>query len=91
RTVFAPAWTSDWLSADARERLRAYGIAPPGPRVDGGDALVQILTHAQAAPVACPWCGARDTELRSAFGPTACKSIRYCPSCRQPFEAFKTI
>ena len=91
RTVFSPAWTSDWINPTAREKLRAYGIAPPGPREQVDDPLVQILTRQAAADVPCPWCGAQGTELRSAFGPTACKSIRFCPSCRQPFEAFKAI
>lgn len=91
RTVFAPAWTSDWINPAAREKLRAYGIAPPGPRVDAADPLVQILKRTPEAQVPCPYCGAAHTELRSAFGPTACKSIRYCPSCLQPFEAFKSI
>jgi ring-1,2-phenylacetyl-CoA epoxidase subunit PaaD len=91
RTTFAPAWTSDWINPAAREKLRAYGIAPPGPRIDTDDPLVQILRRTPAADVPCPYCGAAVTELRSAFGPTACKSIRYCPSCQQPFEAFKAI
>lgn len=91
RTVFAPAWTSDWIAPAAREKLRAYGIAPPLARTDDGDPLVQILSRRAPAVVPCPWCGHQPTELRSAFGPTACKAIRYCPGCQQPFEAFKTI
>ncbi len=91
RTVFAPAWTSDWINPAAREKLRAYGIAPPGPRAATADPLVQLLKRTPLADVPCPYCGAAHTELRSAFGPTACKSIRYCPSCLQPFEAFKSI
>lgn len=91
RTVFAPAWTTEWMNDAAREKLRAYGIAPPGPRVDAADPLVQVLRRTPEADVACPWCGAAKTELRSAFGPTACKSIRFCPSCHQPFEAFKAL
>lgn len=93
RTVFAPAWTTDWLTDAAREKLRAYGIAPPRTLAgDGGaDPLVQLLRRAPEPAVSCPWCGAVETELRSAFGPTACKSIRFCASCRQPFEAFKAI
>lgn len=93
RTVFAPAWTTDWLTDAAREKLRAYGIAPPRARVGtaGDDPLVQLLRRAPEPQVPCPWCGAADTELRSAFGPTACKSIRFCASCHQPFEAFKAI
>ncbi|MBI2795223.1 MAG: phenylacetate-CoA oxygenase subunit PaaJ [Gemmatimonadetes bacterium] len=93
RTEFAPAWTTDWMSDAAREKLRAYGIAPPRPRVGDADAdpLVQLLRRQPPPAVPCPWCGAAETELRSAFGPTACKSIRYCPGCRQPFEAFKAL
>ena len=87
RTVFAPAWTTDWMSDAAREKLRAYGIAPPGRAAES--ALVPLMRR--AAPPACPFCGARDTERRSDFGPTACKSLHYCPACRQPFEHFKAI
>jgi ring-1,2-phenylacetyl-CoA epoxidase subunit PaaD len=87
---YTPAWTTDWIGPEAREKLRAYGIAPPGPRRhDDGDVLVQLLRAPDV--VACPYCGSRETELRSEFGPTACKSIRYCRGCRQPFEQFKAI
>jgi ring-1,2-phenylacetyl-CoA epoxidase subunit PaaD len=86
-TVYSPAWTTDWMSESARERLRAYGIAPPGQRDD--DELIPLRRRASA--VACPFCGSRDTELRSAFGSTACKAIHYCNGCRQPFEEFKAI
>lgn len=92
RMTFTPAWTTDWIGPDAREKLRAYGIAPPGPRAhDEGDVLVQILKRREPEVVACPYCGSRETELRSEFGPTACKSIRYCRGCSQPFEQFKGI
>lgn len=91
RTVFQPAWTTDWIAAEAREKLRAYGIAPPGPRdtdeVAGG--LVPLLRRRDT--VACPYCGSRNTELRSEFGSTACKSTLVCNDCRQPFEQFKAI
>jgi len=88
-TVFAPAWTTDWMSAEAREKLRAYGIAPPGRAQN--DAPI-VLTRASAATrVVCPYCGSQDTEVRSEFGSTACKSICYCNACEQPFEAFKAI
>ncbi|MFN9453479.1 MAG: 1,2-phenylacetyl-CoA epoxidase subunit PaaD [Gemmatimonadota bacterium] len=88
---YTPAWTTDWIGPDAREKLRAYGIAPPGPRRhdDAPDVLVQLLRAPDV--VACPYCGSRDTELRSEFGPTACKSIRFCRGCSQPFEQFKAI
>ena len=86
-TVLSPAWTTDWIPASAREKLRAYGIAPPGKADVGG--LVS-LTRART-PVPCPWCGSTATELRSEFGSTACKAIHVCTSCRQPFDEFKAI
>ena len=88
RTVFQPAWTTDWMSEDARQRLRAYGIAPPG-RVEEPDGLVSLRRRAEN--VACPFCGSQQTAVRSDFGSTACKSLHYCEACRQPFERFKAI
>ena len=87
-TVYSPAWTSDWIPAEARAKLKAYGIAPPSPSVTGGD-LVQLL-RAPRTPQ-CPYCDSRHTEVRSEFGSTACKSICWCRSCGQPFEEFKGI
>jgi ring-1,2-phenylacetyl-CoA epoxidase subunit PaaD len=87
RTSYTPAWTTDWIPAAAREKLRAYGIAPPG--ATDHDALVQIGRRRPA--VRCPFCGSMDTELKSEFGSTACKSIHVCRGCRQPFEEFKAI
>lgn len=84
---YTPAWTTDWIPADAREKLRAYGIAPPSPA--DHDALVNIERKRPA--VRCPYCGSIETELRSEFGSTACKAIHTCRSCRQPFEEFKAI
>lgn len=90
RTVYQPAWTTDWIPAEAREKLRAYGIAPPGPRdTDEGSSLVPLLRRRER--VTCPYCGSRNTELRSEFGSTACKSTLVCNECRQPFEQFKAI
>ena len=88
-TVYAPAWTTDWMTAEAREKLRAYGIAPPGRAQN--DALIVLTRAPAAARVVCPYCGSQDTEVRSEFGSTACKSICYCGACEQPFEAFKAI
>lgn len=88
RTVFAPAWTTDWIGPAAREKLRAYGIAPPGPRTEDDDLLVALRRR---ETVRCPYCESPRTELRSEFGSTACKSIRFCPDCQQPFEQFKAI
>jgi ring-1,2-phenylacetyl-CoA epoxidase subunit PaaD len=87
-TVFQPAWTTDWIAPAARAKLEAYGIAPPGPR-ERGDELVPLLRRAE--PVRCPYCKSRETELRSEFGSTACKSILFCRACNQPFEQFKAI
>lgn len=87
RTTYSPPWTTDWIGPAARAKLEAYGIAPPGARDDG--ALVPLLRR-RAAP-ACPYCGSRDTEIRSEFGSTACKAVCWCRSCRQPFEEFKAI
>ena len=86
-TVYSPAWTSDWIPAEARARLKAYGIAPPSPAASTD--LVQLL-RAPRTPQ-CPYCDSRDTEVRSEFGSTACKSICWCRECKQPFEEFKAI
>lgn len=89
--VFTPAWTTDWISPDARDRLRAYGIAPPQvAQADSGDpALVPLRRSVASMP--CPFCGSSRTEERSHFGSTACKSLYVCRDCRQPFEHFKAI
>jgi len=87
RTVYSPAWTTDWISDEAREKLRRYGIAPP-PRAHA-DELVPLLRR--SPPTECPFCGSLDTAMRSEFGSTACKALLYCHACRQPFELFKGI
>ncbi len=89
RTVYAPAWTTDWMSDAAKAKLEAYGIAPPGRAAAADDDLVPLRRRADA--VRCPYCRSANTSLRSEFGSTACKSIRYCNSCEQPFEEFKAI
>ena len=90
RTVYTPAWTTDWIPAEAREKLRAYGIASPGPRApDDDDSLVPLLRRRPS--VACPYCGSSNTELKSEFGSTACKATLFCHACHQPFEQFKGI
>ncbi|WP_058910333.1 1,2-phenylacetyl-CoA epoxidase subunit PaaD [Entomohabitans teleogrylli] len=77
-----PAWTTDWMTPDARRRLREYGISPPQGH----------SCHAAAAPeVSCPRCGSRHTTLISEFGSTACKALYRCDSCREPFDYFKCI
>ena len=88
QTTYAPAWTTDWIEPAARAKLKAYGIAPPGPADDSGG-LVQLLRRRAAAQ--CPYCDSHDTEVRSEFGSTACKAVCWCRDCRQPFEEFKAI
>lgn len=87
RTSYSPAWTTDWIPAAAREKLRAYGIAPPG----AADHDAPIAIGRRRPPVACPYCGSRSTRLQSEFGSTACKAIHVCSACEQPFEEFKAI
>lgn len=87
RTVYSPAWTTDWLSDAAKEKLRVAGIAPPG-RVEQ-EPLVMLRRAPRAA--VCPYCGSSDSEERSEFGSTACKAIHYCNGCHQPFDRFKTL
>lgn len=85
RTALAPAWSSDWISAEGREKLRAYGIAPPEP----------LSAHAPcallAAPARCPRCGSQDTREISPFGSTPCQSQHACNECLEPFDRFKRI
>ena len=80
-TVLAPAWTTDWMSAAGREKLRAYGIAPP--RVH--EQAISI----RSGTVNCPQCSSPNTEVINQFGSTACKSLRRCLDCLEPFDHFK--
>jgi ring-1,2-phenylacetyl-CoA epoxidase subunit PaaD len=85
--VLDDSWSTDRITPAGREKLRESGFAPPTPREAAGPTLVQLESHA----FRCPYCGSTDTRLENIFGPTPCRSIRYCQSCRQPFEQFKTI
>jgi ring-1,2-phenylacetyl-CoA epoxidase subunit PaaD len=87
RVVMDDSWSTDRITAEGREKLRAAGFAPPAPRDVAAPTLVQLQTGA----FRCPYCGSSDTTLENLFGPTPCRSLRYCSSCRQPFEQFKTI
>ena len=87
RVIADDSWSTDRITPEGREKLRASGFAPPAPRSPGGPQLVQLQSNA----FRCPYCGSRDTALENIFGPTPCRSVRYCRSCRQPFEQFKTI
>jgi ring-1,2-phenylacetyl-CoA epoxidase subunit PaaD len=81
------SWSTDKITPAGREKLRAAGFAPPAPREASAPKLVQL----QAQVHRCPYCGSTETRLENIFGPTPCRSLRYCESCRQPFEQFKTI
>lgn len=87
-TRLAPAWTTDWLAEAAREKLRAFGIAPPGPTPRPGRVFDIRSLDAEAVP-ACPRCGSLHTRLVSGFGSTPCKSAHVCNDCLEPFERFK--
>lgn len=84
----APAWTTDWISHLGRQRLLAYGIAPPG-QTCANDSVSPIRLRPRN--LACPRCGSLQTERLSAFGSTACKALHRCLDCREPFEHFKPI
>nr|WP_181885445.1 1,2-phenylacetyl-CoA epoxidase subunit PaaD [Trinickia dinghuensis] len=95
KTVLAPAWTTDWITAEAREKLRAYGIAPPGGNcasagtsARAGEQTIRFAPR-PSAPPACPNCGSAHTERLSQFGSTACKALYRCLDCREPFDYFK--
>ena len=85
--VLDDSWSTDRITPRGREKLRASGFAPPAPRSAHGPQLVEL----RSSGFRCPYCGSTETRLENIFGPTPCRSLRYCTSCRQPFEQFKTI
>ncbi|HZT45563.1 MAG TPA: 1,2-phenylacetyl-CoA epoxidase subunit PaaD [Gaiellaceae bacterium] len=97
------SWGTDKITPAGREKLREAGFAPPAPRAaaggrssspgEGGSVGLASsrLVQVQSAVHRCPYCGSTDTTLENLFGPTPCRSLRYCNGCRQPFEQFKTI
>ena len=86
RFVFSVPWTTDRITPAGHDALRRSGFAPPTGTAAVGSPLVVL-----DAPVRCPFCGSSQTRLENAFGPARCRSIRYCMSCRQPFEQFKEV
>lgn len=82
--VFDPPWTSDRISVSGRTRLFEAGIAPPRTFAPGAPVVLD-------AAAVCPFCGSSRTRLDNLFGPTLCRTIHWCPDCRQPFEAIKTV
>jgi ring-1,2-phenylacetyl-CoA epoxidase subunit PaaD len=92
RTVYSPAWTTDWMTNEAREKLREHGIAPPHPVEISGGGIAELVSLRRAKPmIECPFCGSANTTEKSEFGSTACKSIHFCNSCHQPFDHFKAF
>ena len=92
-TQLSPAWTTDWMTEAAREKLRAYGIAPPhacASEKSGSANVVQFAARsAKAEVVHCPQCGSANTTETSHFGSTACKALYRCLDCMEPFDYFK--
>lgn len=84
--VLSPPWTSDWISAEGRRKLLAFGIAPPAKTVTSA----RRLLHPELA-IACPRCNSTDTKKLSEFGSTPCKALYRCESCLEPFDYFKCI
>jgi ring-1,2-phenylacetyl-CoA epoxidase subunit PaaD len=85
RTILSPAWTTDWMSEAGKQKLKAYGIAPPNPQQ-------QVCTPGmfqQEETVQCPHCHSYNTQLISRFGSTACKALYKCNDCKEPFDYFK--
>jgi ring-1,2-phenylacetyl-CoA epoxidase subunit PaaD len=90
RTRLSPPWTTDWITEEGREALHRFGIAPPGPASGTavpGPVPVSLGRHV----VACPRCGSDDTTEIAHFGSTACKALRRCNACREPFDEFKAL
>jgi ring-1,2-phenylacetyl-CoA epoxidase subunit PaaD len=84
KVELSPAWTTDWISAAGREKLLAYGIAPP-------ETAQERLARRDAAPAVCPQCGSLKTAEISRFGSTPCKALWRCMDCAEPFDRFKCI
>ena len=89
-TQLSPAWTTDWMSDEAREKLRAYGIAPPKCTQAAPAGVLRFSRQAVTAEaIACPQCGSHNTTETSPFGSTACKALYKCLDCLEPFDYFK--
>jgi ring-1,2-phenylacetyl-CoA epoxidase subunit PaaD len=86
---FSETWTTDWMSDEAKKKLKDYGIAPPGTTEKDDNFLKTLKGSSRVIP--CPYCDSTNTELQSEFGSTACKSQYYCHDCEEPFEHFKCI
>jgi ring-1,2-phenylacetyl-CoA epoxidase subunit PaaD len=86
RTVLSPPWSTDWITAEGRRKLREYGIAPPAGDAPAGAAVLRFVPR---MTIACPRCDSRDVERLSEYGSTPCKALYRCVACREPFDYFK--
>lgn len=86
KTILSPAWTTDWISEEGKKKLKDFGIAPP----EKSSPDKNLLSNT-AKEVACPRCGSKNTEMKSFFGSTACKSLYVCNDCKEPFDYFKCL
>ena len=84
-SVLSPAWTTDWMSESGKEKLKAYGIAPPNPK----QVVCDTKLFAEEEAIQCPLCNSYHTKLISQFGSTACKALYQCLDCKEPFDYFK--
>lgn len=85
-TILSPAWTTDWITGEAKKKLLDYGIAPPEKASHDKNELL-----GKSKVVACPQCRSTNTEMKSQFGSTACKALYVCNDCKEPFDYFKCI
>lgn len=84
-TMLSPAWTTDWMTEEGKQKLKAYGIAPPNPKQQ----VCNDKLFAAAEAVQCPHCNSHHTKRISEFGSTACKALYQCEECKEPFDYFK--
>jgi ring-1,2-phenylacetyl-CoA epoxidase subunit PaaD len=84
-TVLSPAWTTDWMTEAGKQKLKAYGIAPPNPK----QTVCSPDAFQQEEAIQCPQCNSFHTHLVSRFGSTACKALYQCDDCKEPFDYFK--
>jgi len=87
-TDYKETWTTDWMTDEAKKKLKEYGIAPP-EKTDADEDFLLSMKNTKVIP--CPYCDSFETELQSEFGSTACKAQYFCNNCHQPFEHFKCI
>ncbi|MBA4196856.1 MAG: phenylacetate-CoA oxygenase subunit PaaJ [Chitinophaga sp.] len=85
KNILSPAWTTDWMSEEGKQKLKAYGIAPPNTK----QAVCTPDSFQEEETVQCPQCSSFNTQLVSRFGSTACKALYQCNDCKEPFDYFK--